>query len=133
MEHSNFSTNDQIDVIQALAGSTEDTPVLMLNINRYTEKAGFPNGDLYKSYMQAIEYSVGNVGGSILWRRPISASVVGDLTGFNEVLGVWYPSHQSFVDLPKADGAKIMFSHRKTCVEVAHILAMPDSQPPSFT
>ncbi|MCH1615366.1 MAG: hypothetical protein L7S47_06610 [Acidimicrobiales bacterium] len=132
MEHSNSSTNDQIEAIQALAGSAEDTPVLMLNINRYTEKAGFPNGDLYNSYMRAIEYSVGNVGGSVLWRRSISASVVGDLTGFNEVLGVWYPNHQSFVDLPKADGAKIMFSHRKLCVEVAHILAMPDSQPPSL-
>ncbi|MFQ3315372.1 MAG: hypothetical protein ACI9BS_001621 [Candidatus Poriferisodalaceae bacterium] len=132
MKHSNMSSNNQIDVIQALAGSIEDTPVLMLNINRYTEEAGFPNGDLYKSYMRAIEYSVGKVGGSVLWRRPIFASVVGDLTGFNEVFGVWYPSYQSFIDLPKADGAKMMFRHRKTCVEVAHILAMPDTQPPSF-
>ena len=133
MKHPNLSTSNQIDAIRALAGSNEDTPVLMLNINRYTEEAGFPNGDVYKSYMRAIEYSVEKVGGSILWRRPVSASVVGDLDGFNEVLGVWYPSHQSFVDLPKADGAKIMFSHRKTCVEVAHILAMPDTQPPSFS
>ena len=117
MKHPNLSTNNQIDAIRALAGSIEDTPVLMLNINRYTEEAGFPNGDVYKSYIRAIEYSVEKVGGSILWQRPVSASVVGDLDGFNEVLGIWYPSHQSFVDLPKADGAKIMFSYRKTCVD----------------
>ena len=33
---------DEIGVFKSIAGSAEDTPILMLNLNRYVEDANFP-------------------------------------------------------------------------------------------
>tara|TARA_B100001250_G_scaffold414369_1_gene452273 strand:- start:6451 stop:6753 length:303 start_codon:yes stop_codon:yes gene_type:complete len=98
----------------------------MLNINRYRSEIDFPGGENYTSYMEAINRSVGAVGGAVLWRAPVQGSVVGNLEGFHEVLAVWYPSHKAFLDLPNAEGAKEMFRYRRTCVEEAHILELPE-------
>ena len=44
---------------------------------------------------------------------------------YDEVLAVWYPSHQAFLDLRFADGADAMFAGRERCVANATILALP--------
>ena len=122
----NTSVSHQIDRLEKLAANSEETPLVMLNINKYRPEVSFPSGESYISYMDAINHSVGQVGGSVLWRVPVQGSVVGDLEGFDEVLAVRYPSHRAFLDLPNADGAKEMFRCRRTCVEEAHILELPD-------
>ena len=76
--------------------------------------------------MGAIEHSVEVVGGSILWRTEVRGVVVGDLEGFHEVLAVWYPNYEAFLELPNADGAKEMFRYRRSCVEKAHIMELSD-------
>jgi hypothetical protein len=38
---------DEIARIRAIAESSNDRPVLMLNLNRYTSDAGYPDGDTY--------------------------------------------------------------------------------------
>ena len=35
---------DELAVFKSLAGSKEDGPVLMLNLNRYGPQAGYPDG-----------------------------------------------------------------------------------------
>ena len=40
--------------IKRIAESAEDKAVLMLNLNRYVPRAAYPNGELYKSYMMAL-------------------------------------------------------------------------------
>ena len=42
---------ETIEKMQRIAGSREDGPVFMLNLNKYTASAGFPHGELYKKYM----------------------------------------------------------------------------------
>ena len=76
--------------------------------------------------MEAIQHSVGAVGGSVLWQTKVQGAVVGDLEGFHEVLAVWYPNYEAFLALPDADGAKEMFRYRRTCVEEAHIIELSD-------
>ena len=112
--------------LKKMAAAFEESPLVMLNINRYRPEVDFPGGENYAAYMEAINHSVGEVGGSVLWRAPVQGSVVGNLEGFHEVLAVWYPSHKAFLELPDADGAKEMFRYRRTCVEEAHILELPD-------
>ena len=34
----------ELEVIRAIAGTAEDRPVTMLNLNRYTTEAGYPDG-----------------------------------------------------------------------------------------
>lgn len=126
MSRDNTSTAKQISRLQELAEGSEDKPLVMLNINRYRPEVNFPVGETYNSYMDAITRSVEAIGGSVLWRVEVQGSVVGSFDGFHEVLAVWYPNHQAFLDLPNAKGAKEMFRYRRTCVEEAHILELPE-------
>ena len=108
-----------------------DEPVLMLNLNRYTRAAGFPDGDEYRLYMARLEHSVRAGGGAVLWRTPVIDAVIGcHHDDYDEILAVWYPSHTAFLELPEADGAELMFTSRKACVANATILALPADRDP---
>ncbi len=117
--------------IQAIAGSDQDPPVLMLNLNQYTEAAQFPNGPAYLDYMAALHHAVEAGGGKVLWQSEVAEHVIGcDHDAYDEVLAVWYPSHAAFVELPKADGADLMFEGRAVCVANAAIVALPGDVAP---
>ena len=49
----------------------------MLNLNRYTEDASYPDGDLYKEYMAVLSTLLEEVGGKVLWRTHVHGCVVG--------------------------------------------------------
>ena len=95
----------QIDKMKSIAGSEEDRPVFMLNLNCYTAEADYPNGALYKSYMGVLDKLLSEVGGKILWRTNIEGTVVGEQC-IHEALGIWYPSHASFVALMTAPSSE---------------------------
>ena len=126
MDRNNTSTNQQMARLEKLAEASEGKPLVMWNINRDRPEVNIPVGQSYLSYMEAITHSVEAIGGSVLWRAEVQGTVVGNLEGFHELLAVWYPSHKAFLDLPNADGAKEMFRYRRTCVEEAHILELPE-------
>ena len=74
--------------------SGEDRPVLMLNLNRYADAAGFPDGDPYSTYMARLNHTVHASGGAVLWRAPVEGHVIGcDHDAYHEILAVWYPNH----------------------------------------
>ena len=45
---------EDADNIRVIAESNDDRPVLMVNLNKYKEEAGFPDGELYSQYMSAL-------------------------------------------------------------------------------
>ena len=110
----------ELEVIRAIAGTEQDRPVTMLNLNRYTADADYMDGKLYRAYMDGLIAFLPNVGAKILWRTPVFGRVVGDQT-LHEVLAAWYPSHQAFLDLPKAPGAERNYALRSEAVEYAAI------------
>lgn len=121
---------DAIDRLTSEAAGDDDA-VLMLNMNRYSTEAGFPGGEEYRRYMDRLEHSVTAGGGRVLWRTPVTDTVIGsDHDAYDEILAVWYPSHSAFLELPSADGADLMFASRKLCVTHATILAMPADRDP---
>ena len=108
---------EEIGVFNAIAGSSNDGPVLMLNLNSYAEEANFPDGDLYREYMAVLDQLLIEVGGRILWCTKVRGTVVGT-QNIHEALGIWYPSHQAFLDLMTApSSAQNMELRSKT---VAH-------------
>ena len=112
----------EIDAITVTAESGQDSPVLMLNLNRYTVAAGYPNGDEYQTYMAQLEESAGRVGGKVLWRTPVAGQPVGcEHDGVDEILAVWYPSHASFLRLREEPGSAEMYRLREVCVANAVI------------
>ena len=92
---------DEIGVFKSIASSAGDRPILMLNLNRYVEDANFPDGALYLEYMTVLDQLLTEVGGRILWRTTVHGTVVGT-QNIHEALGIWYPSHQAFLDLMTA-------------------------------
>ena len=108
---------NEIGVFKSIAGSAEDKPILMLNLNRYVEDANFPDGSLYLEYMTVLDQLLTEVGGRILWRTTVHGTVVGT-QNIHEALGIWYPSHQAFLNLMTAPSSdKNMKLRRRT---VAH-------------
>ena len=83
---------EEIGVFNAIAGSSDDGPVLMLNLNHYVEEANFPDGELYREYMTVLDQLLIEVGGRILWRTKVRSTVVGT-QNIHEALGIWYPTH----------------------------------------
>lgn len=125
MEQHTMSTREAIGRAREVAAAA-DRPVLMLNLNQYTDAAGYPEGPAYRDYMNALHHAVAATGGSVLWQAGSEGQVIGcDHDDYDEVLAVWYPSHRSFLDLHKADRADEMFAGRETCVANASIVALP--------
>ncbi|MFP6707909.1 MAG: hypothetical protein VCE75_18130 [Alphaproteobacteria bacterium] len=111
---------DEAAIIQAVADSGNDGPVLMLNLNRYKPDTGFPGGGVYDDYITVLENFLLVVGARILWRHAVHGQAVGEQI-LDEILAAWYPSHQAFLDLSSAPGSENNYRLRGECVEYAVI------------
>ena len=116
----NKNNEAELKIIREIAESGDDCPVLMLNLNKYNDGAGFPNGSPYKDYMKVLEHLLPRVGGRIVWRSEYLGRAVGK-QDVDEVLAAWYSSHQAFLDLPDELGARENFRLRKICIKSAVI------------
>jgi hypothetical protein len=96
---------EELAKIRRLISAGKEHPVLMINENASSQGAGFPDGEPYQQYMVGLGNVVRSVGGAILWRVPVLGQPVGKAVHFDEILGIWYPSHQAYLDLPSAAGA----------------------------
>ena len=110
--------------IKRIAESAEDKAVLMLNLNRYIPTAAYPNGELYKSYMMALNQLLDQLGGRILWQMPSFGQPLGG-EKLDEIIGIWYPSHKAFLKLREMPGSAENFKLRGMCVEYAVLHRCP--------
>ena len=115
------STNAaEIEIVAHVAQGGNDGPVFMLNLNKYRAEAQYPDGDLYRDYMSALDALLVEVGGEILWRTAVLGQVVGD-QDIDEALGILYPSHQAFLNLMSAPGSAENMRLRALAVERADL------------
>lgn len=115
-----WRNESELEAIKAIADGGSDKPVLMLNLNRYSEDAGYPDGDNYRKYMSVLEALLPRVGAKVLWRTPVFGQPVGEQP-IDEILAAWYPTHRAFLELPDAPGGDENFRLRRMCVEYAVI------------
>lgn len=86
-----------------VANYPKDQPVVMINILRYKDKTG--NGEetgetAYARYGQNVLPFLKKVGGRLLWRGDVNATVIGDTNAQPQVvLLVEYPSIQKFIEM----------------------------------
>ena len=111
---------EQIAEFKRFAESDSDTSVFMLNLNLYTAAANYLSGDLYKEYMVVLSKLLEEVGGKVLWRSQVYGTVVGE-QNIHEALGIWYPTHQAFLDLMSAPSSKRNMELRSLAVEHADL------------
>jgi len=107
----------QLEEITALAGSPEDGPLVMLNLNRYRDR------EAYGRYGEVAMRVLEKVGGRILWYAPAEAVVVGEASdAYDEVLAVWYPSAAAFVALATDPETLAARDHRLEGLERATLI-----------
>src|SRR5438309_7574371 len=98
---------------QQLAGlmaSTDDGPVVMLNLLRFKAEAdgideGVSGAEAYARYSVAAEPFLRGVGGQLLWAVQPRLSVIGPSEGeWDLVLLVRYPSVAKFLEMATNEG-----------------------------
>jgi len=115
------STNaSEIEIVTRVAQGANDGPVFMLNLNKYRAEAQYPEGQLYRDYMAALDTLLAEVGATILWRTTVLGQVVGE-QDIDEALGISYPNHQAFLNLMSAPGSGENMRLRALAVERADL------------
>jgi uncharacterized protein (DUF1330 family) len=97
--------------IKALLESDLETPVVMLNLLKFAERAGGNGGgsgrDSYARYGERVRTMLEQVGGRILWQgRADSVVIGGEDDEWDAVILVEYPSRKAFIEMtssPKYD------------------------------
>ncbi len=90
-----------LDKVTEIAPSSDDRPIIMLNLNTYFQGQNTISCDAYKDYNAAVDTILREEEGKILWRSPVHGQPVGKQT-VDEILAIWYPSHQAFVNIKNA-------------------------------
>ncbi|MFT5176862.1 MAG: hypothetical protein ACI8W7_005062 [Gammaproteobacteria bacterium] len=70
--------------------------------------------------MDALKVLLPELGARMLWRSHVRGQITG-VQAVDEVLAIWYPSHQAFIDMPQASGASRNYDLRERAVEYAVI------------
>ena len=136
-------TSSQLEAVASIAGTDADGPLVMLNLNRYRERATYaaepPGGgapevsgrEAYERYgLTALEVLT-RLGGEVLWHAPATMTVVGDEDDrWDEVIAVRYPSAQAFLDLAMDPEIGIALAHREAAVERAALVWCGDGAGP---
>lgn len=125
-------TDDRL-AVTAGAAAEDSAPVVMLNLNRYRDRAVYPAGtpdadvsgrEAYLRYGVVAFAAVKHVGGEILWSTDAAETVIGcDHDDYDEVIAVWYPSRTAFLDLPGYPGYMESHVHRDAGLEQATLIA----------
>ena len=131
IDSTHIDPNDE--QIATMVTSTIDTPIVMVNLNRYRERAVYdapgPDDDVsgrdaYMRYGEVALRAMGEVGARVLWGVPTEAVFVGcDHDAYDEVLAVWYPSRAAFVKMTDIDWYRDALVHRTAALEHASIIA----------
>jgi hypothetical protein len=121
------------DQISAMVGSTVETPIVMVNLNRYRDRAVYdspgPDDDVsgreaYLRYGAVALRAMGEVGARILFGVPTEAVFVGcSHDAYDEVVAVWYPNRAAFVEMTSLPWYRDALVHRTAALEHASILA----------
>ena len=111
---------EEVEKFKEIAGTSKDCSIIMLNLNEYTVEAGFPHGRLYKDYMEILNILLAEVGGKVLWQTEASATLIGNQK-IHEALGIWYPSHQAFLNLMTAPSSEKNMKLRSSAVKKADL------------
>ena len=131
------------DQLTAFAGADLTTPIVMLNLNRYRDRARYeaPGPDdalsgreAYLRYGAVALRAMAEVGAQILWMAPAEQVFAGcEHDTYDEALAVWYPSRDAFLRMLALDWYREALVHRSAALEHATIIAMTGPPTPELT
>jgi uncharacterized protein (DUF1330 family) len=128
-------SEDQLAALAAVAGTDDDGPITMLNLNRYRDRADYgdspPDGvdpdvsgqEAYNRYGEVALRALAELGASIVWHTSSPGTVIGrEDDRFHEVVAVWYPSRTAFLGLLGVEGYPEALAHRTAALERAMVI-----------
>jgi len=137
-------TQEQLAAIASRAG-TDDSPVVMLNLNRYRERADYAEAprdgeapdvsgrEAYARYGAVAMSVLGRVGGQILWHSEARETVIGGGEDvYDEVIAVWYPNRAAFVALATHEEILPALADRTAGLERAAIICCDGNAEPTL-
>lgn len=131
------------DQLTAFAGADLTTPIVMLNLNRYRDRAAYddpgPGDDLsgreaYLRYGEVALRAMAEVGAQILWMAPAEQVFAGcDHEVYDEALLVWYPNRGAFLQMLALDWYREALVHRTAALAQASVIALTGPAAPTLT
>ncbi len=120
-------TQEQLEALAARAAE-DDSPVVMLNLNRYRDR------DEYLKYGAVATGMLERVGARVLWHAEVADTFIGtDDDRYDEVLAVWYPSRSAFLQFTADPEILAAFEHRRAGLERASIICCESGAEPVLT
>ena len=130
------------DQLAAFAGADLTTPIVMLNLNRYRDRAQYedpgPDDDLagraaYLRYGEVALRAMEEVGARILWLLPAEQLFAGcEHDRYDDALAVWYPNRAAFLAMLALDWYRDALVHRRAALEHATIIALAGPASPEL-
>jgi uncharacterized protein (DUF1330 family) len=130
---------EQIAAIAGIAGSDRDGPLVMLNLNKYRERAAYdgdPPGaaspdvsgrDAYNRYGEVALRVLASIGGEVIWDARATMTVIGEgRDTYDDVIAVRYPSAEAFLALAMNAEIGVALAHRDAGLERAVLIRCED-------
>jgi uncharacterized protein (DUF1330 family) len=118
---------------QLLADSTDDTPIVMINLLRYRDRADYPAGvdaapcsgrEAYQRYGARVTPMVVETGGKILWFGNVAQVVIGpDAERWDDAVLVQYPSRKAFISMVSHPDYVAASVHRTAALADSRLIA----------
>ena len=117
--------------IKAIVESELETPVVMLNLLKYADKAAgeqrMSGEESYQKYGDEVRAHMERVGAKLLWRGRVDSVVIGDeADGWDEVLLVEYPSRKAFIQMTSTQDYEKTGEHRTKALADSRLIAMTE-------
>jgi len=116
-----------------VAEATDESPIVMINLLRYRNRAEYPQGsdetpcsgeEAYQRYGARVVPMVGEVGGKILWRGSVKHVVIGPAgEEWDEALLVHYPSRRAFLTMVSRPDYLRAAVHRSAALADSRLIA----------
>ncbi len=111
----------------------DPAPIVMINLLRYRERAGYPSGstaepcsgrEAYQRYAAAVMPMLAGVGGKILWLGSVKRIVIGPETEqWDDAILVQYPSRQAFLTMVTRPDYQEIAVHRSAALADSRLIA----------
>jgi uncharacterized protein (DUF1330 family) len=123
-------TNDQI---QALVDSSLDTPVVMLNLLKFSDRSGGDGDgarsgrDSYEQYGERVRAMLEETGARVLFQGRADSVVIGDdADDWDAVILVEYPSRKAFLEMTSSPQYREVSKDRTAGLADSRLIAMTE-------
>jgi uncharacterized protein (DUF1330 family) len=121
------------DQIQALVDSPLDTPVVMLNLLKFSDRSsgdgdGAASGrDSYERYGERVRTMLEETGARVLFQGRADSVVIGDeADDWDSVILVEYPSRQAFLEMTSSPKYREVSKDRSAGLADSRLIAMTE-------